>query len=62
MKDRPETSSGARTTPPAYAAWLGEALALARAMAGSEDVPVGAVVIAPDGTLAGRGRNVREER
>ncbi|HET7398569.1 MAG TPA: nucleoside deaminase, partial [Intrasporangium sp.] len=46
----------------AYAAWLGEALALARAMAGSEDVPVGAVVIAPDGTLAGRGRNVREER
>ena len=44
-----------------YAAWLGEALAVARQATGSEDVPVGAVVVAADGTLVGRGRNLREE-
>ncbi len=45
-----------------YAAWLGEALELAAATAGSQDVPVGAVVIDPAGQVIGRGRNVREER
>ncbi|MEO7132310.1 MAG: nucleoside deaminase [Dermatophilaceae bacterium] len=44
-----------------YAEWLGEALALAAAAVESDDVPVGAVVIAPDGSIVGRGRNVREE-
>lgn len=44
-----------------YAAWLGDALALAAAAAGSDDVPVGAVVIGADGVVIGRGRNVREE-
>jgi tRNA(adenine34) deaminase len=45
-----------------YAAWLGEALALAAETVGSGDVPVGAVVVAPDGVIVGRGRNQREER
>lgn len=44
-----------------YAAWLGDALELAAATAGSDDVPVGAVVIGADGVTIGRGRNVREE-
>ncbi|MEO7753403.1 MAG: nucleoside deaminase [Terracoccus sp.] len=58
MSEPPETLTDART----YAAWLGEALALAAATAGSQDVPVGAVVVDPDGLVVGRGRNVREER
>lgn len=45
-----------------YAAWLGLALELAEEAAASEDVPVGAVVISPEGQVVGRGRNVREER
>ena len=44
-----------------YAALLGEALALAAETAGSQDVPVGAVVVDPGGTVIGRGHNVREE-
>ena len=45
-----------------YAAWLGEALAQAAQTVGSQDVPVGAVVVDPGGTVIGRGHNVREER
>ncbi|WP_228387085.1 nucleoside deaminase [Ornithinicoccus halotolerans] len=39
-----------------------EALALARAAAerSRQDVPVGALVVGPDGTVLGRGANVRE--
>lgn len=48
--------------PERYAAWLGEALELAAASGGSEDVPVGALVVALDGSVVGRGHNVREER
>ncbi|WP_404391092.1 nucleoside deaminase [Humibacillus xanthopallidus] len=44
-----------------YAAQLGEALALAAETAGSQDVPVGAVVVDRRGTVIGRGHNVREE-
>ncbi len=44
----------------AYAALLGEALAVAAASADSQDVPVGAVVIDPIGDVVGRGHNVRE--
>lgn len=51
----------AAATGETYAAWLGEALDLAAATAGSDDVPVGAVVIGSDGLVIGRGRNVREE-
>ena len=43
-----------------YAAWMRLALLEARAVAGSGDVPIGAVVVGPDGTVLGRGRNVRE--
>jgi tRNA(adenine34) deaminase len=37
-----------------------EALRLARTALESADVPVGAVVLSPDGTIVGRGRNERE--
>lgn len=36
------------------------ALDEARAALATDDVPIGAVVVAPDGTTVGRGRNVRE--
>ena len=39
---------------------MDEALRLARVALESDDVPVGAVVLAPDGTIAGRGSNERE--
>jgi tRNA(adenine34) deaminase len=42
-------------------AWMRAALAEARAALGHADVPVGAVVIGPDGAELGRGRNRREE-
>lgn len=40
--------------------WLDEPLRLARQCLTHGDVPVGAVVLGPDGTLLGAGRNVRE--
>ncbi|GAW50361.1 cytidine and deoxycytidylate deaminase family protein [Nocardioides sp. PD653] len=43
--------------------WAGPmraALDQARAALATDDVPIGAVVLAPDGTTIGRGRNVRE--
>ena len=43
--------------------WAGAmtaALDEARAALATDDVPIGAVVLAPDGTTVGRGRNVRE--
>jgi tRNA(adenine34) deaminase len=43
-----------------YAAWMGLALDLAAEAKGDGDVPVGAVVVAPDGAVIGRGRNLRE--
>ena len=39
---------------------MNEALRLARLALESNDVPVGAVVLAPDGAIVGRGRNERE--
>jgi len=39
---------------------MDEALRLARLALESDDVPVGAVVLAPDGSIVGRGRNERE--
>lgn len=48
-------------SPETYAAWVGEALELAAATVGSQDVPVGALVVDPDSAVLGRGRNVREE-
>ena len=40
--------------------WMRSALAEAAAAAAAGDVPVGAVVVGPDGTLLARGRNRRE--
>ena len=42
-------------------AWMGLALAEARRALVTEDVPIGAVVIGPDGGVLGSGRNQREE-
>ncbi|WP_256796255.1 nucleoside deaminase [Terrabacter sp. Ter38] len=54
-----KTSVPARET---YAAWVGQALDLAAATVGAQDVPVGALVVGPEGGVVGRGRNIREER
>ena len=45
-----------------YAAWVRLALAEAERVRedGAGDVPIGAVVVGPDGTVLGRGHNVRE--
>ena len=40
--------------------WMQEALLEARAAGAAGDVPVGAVIVASDGSLLGRGRNRRE--
>lgn len=45
---------------PLHAA-MGQALALAREAAGHSEVPVGAVVLGPDGAVVGRGRNTSRE-
>jgi tRNA(adenine34) deaminase len=42
--------------------WMRTALAEARAALDHDDVPVGAVVLAPDGAELSRGRNRREQR
>lgn len=42
--------------------YMRQALALAGACVESGDVPVGCVVVSPDGRVIGRGRNRREER
>jgi tRNA(adenine34) deaminase len=42
------------------AGWMRLALAEAEAATGHGDVPVGAVVVGPDGAVIGRGRNRRE--
>jgi tRNA(adenine34) deaminase len=39
---------------------MAAALDEARAALATDDVPIGAVVLAPDGTTVGRGRNLRE--
>ena len=62
MAKRSETpGKGSLPGPGTYAVWLAEALDLAAATAGAQDVPVGALVVDPDGRVVGRGRNVREE-
>ena len=45
---------------PRHAQWMGLALAEARNALATGDVPIGAVVIGPDGTVLGSGRNERE--
>lgn len=41
--------------------WMQEALLLARRAAAEDEVPVGAVVISPEGQIVGRGYNLREQ-
>ncbi len=48
------------TGPAAFADWVGRALALAERSAGTQDVPVGALVVAPSGEVIGEGWNARE--
>jgi tRNA(adenine34) deaminase len=43
-----------------YAAWMGQALDVASGALASGDVPVGAVVLSPEGEVLGVGRNLRE--
>ncbi|KIS28812.1 cytidine deaminase [Arthrobacter sp. SPG23] len=45
---------------PRHAEWMGLALAEAQRALGTEDVPIGAVVIGPGGDVLGTGRNERE--
>ncbi|MVN86487.1 tRNA lysidine(34) synthetase TilS [Deinococcus sp. HMF7620] len=47
--------------PDPWHAAMGEALALAHQAAAADEVPVGAVVLGPDGAVAGRGRNTSRE-
>lgn len=43
-----------------YAVWMGQALDIASRALASGDVPVGAVVISPEGEVLGVGHNLRE--
>lgn len=43
-----------------YAAWMRQALDLAAGAEQGGDVPIGALVISPEGAIIGRGFNVRE--
>lgn len=45
---------------PRHAEWMGLALSEARGALATGDVPIGAVVIGPDGGVLGSGRNERE--
>jgi tRNA(adenine34) deaminase len=45
---------------PRHAQWMGLALEEARRALDTEDVPIGAVVVGPDGEVLGTGRNERE--
>lgn len=41
-------------------AWMGAALEEARAAAQHDDIPIGAVIVGPDGRIVARGHNIRE--
>jgi tRNA(adenine34) deaminase len=43
-----------------YAAWMGQALEVAAGALATGDVPVGAVVLSPEGEVLGSGHNQRE--
>lgn len=46
---------------PADPKWMQEALALARKAAEADEVPVGAVILSPDGRVIGKAHNLREK-
>ena len=55
------TPAGAASlTTARYAAWMGQALAVASRALASGDVPVGALVYSPEGEVIGVGHNMRE--
>jgi tRNA(adenine34) deaminase len=53
-------SAATPTEPPRYAGWLARALDLARSAGEAGEVPVGAVLVDPDGAVIGEGTNERE--
>jgi tRNA(adenine34) deaminase len=56
-----ETPKAARLTiDERYVAWMGQALDIASRALASGDVPVGALVLSPEGEVLGVGHNVRE--
>ena len=56
----PAWAGGGRVSDGPWQAAMREALVEARAALATDDVPIGAVVLGPDGDVLGRGRNVRE--
>ncbi|MDJ0311671.1 tRNA adenosine(34) deaminase TadA [Arthrobacter sp. H35-D1] len=56
----PTTASPAVPISASHHEWMGLALAQARLALRTEDVPIGAVVLGPDGAILGVGRNERE--
>ena len=60
MPNTPESRQIETTTTQQHAAWMGLALEEARRALLTADVPIGAVVLGPDGGVLGLGRNERE--
>lgn len=60
MPDRSRAVNPAPLSPALLDSLMGDALAEAQAALATGDVPVGAIVIGPDGSVVGRGRNARE--
>lgn len=60
MPNTPESRQIETTTTQQHAAWMGLALGEARRALLTADVPIGAVVLGPDGGVLGLGRNERE--
>ena len=56
----PTTASSATQTAAQHHEWMGLALAQAQLALRTADVPIGAVVLGPDGAILGSGRNERE--
>jgi len=54
----PEAAQGSSGT---YEDWMRLALAEASAAGDEDEIPVGAVVLDPDGRVVGRGHNIREQ-
>lgn len=60
MPNTPESRQIETTTTQQHAAWMGLALEEAQRALLTADVPIGAVVLGPDGGVLGLGRNERE--
>ncbi|MEV8145133.1 tRNA adenosine(34) deaminase TadA [Specibacter sp. NPDC078709] len=60
MSNSPDLPRIETTTTALHAAWMGIALTQAQQALRTADVPIGAVVLGPDGEVLGLGRNERE--